>query len=472
MRRVWLLAVLAGCGDAPITVAPVVDQPVDDADATALPDLDSITLEIAHAGSDSDILTQSFSRGQPIAASDVPFGDDLVIHLTGVIGTSTVAYGRTCATAIEDVAPDPPPHLFFSRTVKFATTGIAPRARIGGTALGFLGSGIFVEGTAAGSPVLEAERFDPATGALADIGGVKPRTDAVAALIGTSPPRIVVVGGQLDGVGQTVVEALDGERRVDSTEDPHMARVGLTATSLVDGRVAVIGGGPPARDPTGAIELLTDEGTSIDVRELTATLAFPRTGHAATRIGDDVGAPVLVTGGVDASGTPVATAELFKPLSEDLADPATFHPTLLAPRTRHVATLMPDGSVLVIGGLDGTGAPVTSLELFSVDAGFSPVGDLPSDAGIVDFSATTLPDGRILLAGGRLTATGDAIATAYIVRLDPLDGSVDVVATDPLAVPRAGHQAVLLCDGTVLISGGTDSPVPAERYNPPPTDRR
>jgi hypothetical protein len=117
---------------------------------------------------------------------------------------------------------------------------------------------------------------------------------------------------------------------------------------------------------------------------------------------------------------------------------------MIVPRSEHTAMLMPDGSVLFIGGFDTLGNPVATLELFSVDGGFAMAGTLPDGAGLLDFTASTLPDG----------------------------GAVDVVATDRLAVARAGHQAVVLCDGSVLISGGTTVPLPAERYNPPPDGRR
>jgi hypothetical protein len=59
-----------------------------------------------------------------------------------------------------------------------------------------------------------------------------------------------------------------------------------------------------------------------------------------------------------------------------------------------------------------------------------------------------------------------------IARLDVVNGAVDVVQTDRLATPRANHVAVLLCDGTVWISGGSAAAPLAERYNPPPTGRR
>ncbi len=58
------------------------------------------------------------------------------------------------------------------------------------------------------------------------------------------------------------------------------------------------------------------------------------------------------------------------------------------------------------------------------------------------------------------------------MRIDPFGGSINLVNTDRLSMPRAGHQATLLCDGTVLLVGGTDEPSVAERYNPPSTGRR
>jgi hypothetical protein len=142
------------------------------------------------------------------------------------------------------------------------------------------------------------------------------------------------------------------------------------------------------------------------------------------------------------------------------------------PRSRHLARLMPDGSVLIIGGVDRLGAPVPTIERYTGDAGFEAVGDLLTGAGLIDATATTLPDGRILLVGGRATLGGPPVDVALIARLDVFDGSVDVVATDRLAIPRAGHHAVLLCDGTVLVTGGTADPAPAERYNPPSLGRR
>src|SRR6185503_1432693 len=134
---------------------------------------------------------------------------------------------------------------------------------------------------------------------------------------------------------------------------------------------------------------------------------------------------------------------LYKPLSEDFS--MTFSATMVVPRSRHTAVRMPDNSVLVIGGVDATGAGVDTLELFSLDGGFVQVGTLPVTAGLTGFTATTLPDGRVLLTGG--TRDGATpLSTAFIASLDPIDGSVDVVVTDALSIPRMNHQATLLCD--------------------------
>lgn len=473
-----LLLAAAACSDGAATIAPVIDLPVDDTDASASP-LDSILLTVAHAGSDTDLVSHTFPRGQSLELPGAPFGDDLVVHMSGFVGQSNVAYGRTCAISVAAGSAPPAPHLFFSREVKFASTGIAPLARIGGLGIAYLGTALLVGGSGAdGRSVSEVERFDPLTGELGVIGAVLARGRAVQALIGAAPPRVVVIGGVVIGGasgmdGAKFIEVVD-DRRIDRVDNTDMARVDLTATALTDGRVIVIGGNSPVpgSTPLGDIdEVAPLPDTTLAVRKLAASLATPRSGHTATRLGDDVGAPVLIAGGIDAIGHPVAAAELFKPLSAQLADPLLFKHDMQVPRHGHTATLMPDGSVLFIGGLDELGQAVSTLELFSVDAGFVAVGELPRGAGLVDFAATTLPDGRILLTGGRETPGGQAVNTAYIVRLN-FNQTVDVVSTDHLAVARAGHQAVALCDGTVLISGGTTVQLPAERYNPPPDGRR
>ncbi len=472
-RTLLPLCALVGCtGD--VVVRPVIEGPVNDPDATAFPTLDEIIITVAHDGSDRDLVSASFSRGEDVGIGGAPFGDDLVIHVSGFVGASNVAYGRTCPFHVAAAGAPPSPHLFFSRSVKFASLGVTPADRNHGQGVAYLGSALIVGGDAGGSAVSTVERYDPVTGALATVGSIDGRTGSVEALIGTSPPRIVVVGGQVGAVGAAFIELVDPTRETERFDDLRspMPRIGLTASSLTDGRVIVIGGNPPGGPPVGTTTELT-LGNGIEVRPLTkAVLVHPRTGHTATRLGDDLGAPVLIAGGTDASGMPVSIAELFKPLSEELASPTTFAPAMLIPRSHHQAVRMPDGSVLIIGGLDAANQPVTTLELFTLDAGFISVGDLPDTAGVIDFTATPLPDGRVLIVGGRSQPGGPPTTTAFIARLDPLDGSVDVVPTDRLAMPRANHQAAMLCDGTILITGGTAASAVAERYNPSPAGRR
>ena len=206
------------------------------------------------------------------------------------------------------------------------------------------------------------------------------------------------------------------------------------------------------------------------IRDLAATMAIPRRAATATRLSDDLGAPVLVAGGIDRDGALIAAAELWRPLRESFAQ--GFAPTMNIPRARHEAVRMPDGSVLFIGGIDAAGQPVRTMELFTIDGGFVEAGALPPGAGLLDATITVLPDGRVLVAGGKETPQGEPVLSAYIINLDPLDGSVDAVTTDRIGRARAGHAAARLCDGTIVVLGGTPTASPVERYEPPPVGRR
>lgn len=468
----WLvLALLAGCTDDGIIVQPIIDLPMD---GDAAPDLlDLITLTVGHAGSPRDLVAHTFARGETLSLPDVPFGDDLVFHMSGFVGTSLTAYGRTCAMQITASGTAVEPHLYFSRSSKFSSLPIEPKLRIKGIGAAYQGGALLVGGSDGAVANQDVELYDPLTAKLTQLGKVDERTDSVWALLGVAPTRVAVLGGVAQNVGAGTVEVIDG-RQINRFDFAEIGRVGLTATSLADGRIIAIGGSVPGSNRvSAAIDEIIDNNGTVEARKLQVELAHARSGHSVTRLGGDVGANLLVVGGVDNNNQPIADAELFRPASGTLADPATFVQKLRTPRSGHVAALMSDGSVLIIGGLDASGLPASQIERFTFDGNFAVVATLPPDAGVVDFQATTLPDGRILLTGGRLSPSAAPKQEAFIVRLDQSDGTVDVVQTDQLTVPRAGHQAVLLCDGTVLINGGTSAAgLGAERYNPPPDGRR
>lgn len=484
MKRLLLIALLAACTDPTPVFAPIVEFPTNET-ASAFP-LDSITVSVAHEGDPLDLVSATFSQGEAIEIPNVPYGDDLVLHMTGRVGTSEVAYGRTCAFGLRGDGRIPSPRLWFSRLVKFGGMELRPLARESGTALMYNdGSGLLFGGVNPNDPsdpIQQVERFDPNTGEYETLHELEPRIGSAIAPLGEVTDAHVVVVGGLDpatGQGAEFVEVLDAasttDRQYVNFFEPQMARVGLSATALSDGRVIVIGGRIPNGPPSNFAGEVSVSSGIVNVRPLRAQLASPRYGHTATRLSDNVGAGVLVIGGLDLDGKPLAVAELFKPLSEDFSP--TFNRSMVVPRYRHQAVPLPDGSVLILGGitLDASNnpVPVDTIELFTLDAGFVALADkLPPNAGLLDFSATVLPDGRVLLAGGRIADGGPPVSSAFIARLDPLDGTVDIVATDRLGQPRAGHQATLLCDGTVLVAGGTADQSTYERYNPPAVGRR
>lgn len=470
-RAALALVLAGGCTAEVMTIAPVIDTAIEDADADGFSGIDRIVILVAHAGAGEDVNVASgtFERGEPLEIEGVLFGDDLVIHIAGFDGDTQVAYGRSCAFKVDPDEVPVSPHVFFSRTQKFATTNLAVASRDGGGGISFLGSGLFLGGT-----LPEIERFDPSTGKLTLLDtALAERTGAVEALIGTSPPRVVLLGGAIGTSGANFLEIVEpnrSQRSVTNYPDGHLKRIEMTATSLTDGRVIAIGGRPPGEAPVATITQVTLIQGTPAVEDLPrAVLAHPRAGHTATRLGDEVGAQVLIVGGVDAAGDPVGIAELFKPADGALASPTTFAPTMIVPRSRHAAARMPDGSVLIIGGLDEAGVPVTRLERFSFDAGFTLAGAL--DSALLDATVTPLPNGRFLIAGGRSTVGGPPSNTAYIARLTDT-GALVVPDTDRLGVARAGHQAAALCDGTILITGGAGAGTTAERYNPPDVGRR
>jgi RHS repeat-associated protein len=118
----------------------------------------------------------------------------------------------------------------------------------------------------------------------------------------------------------------------------------------------------------------------------------------------------------------------------------------------HSSTILPDGRVLVFGGRDPRGEVLAGGELFDLATGRTdPLATtLPPRA---SHTATLVIDGRVVFAGG-LSATGDAMSTVEV-----WDSASDTVERFPqrLAVARYGHSASLLPNGVVLLEGGFDA---------------
>ena len=148
--------------------------------------------------------------------------------------------------------------------------------------------------------------------------------------------------------------------------------------------------------------------------------------------------------------------------SSKSAQSGTLQPVsaMVSARACQSATLLPDGQVLVAGGIDNNETPLTSAELYDPRSGtFSTTGSMA--AGRACHSATLLPSGKVLIAGGS-GRTPLSSAELY----DP--ATRKFTPTDDMAVAHQGHRATLLTNGKVLITGGAEGANGniAELYNP------
>jgi WD40 repeat protein len=108
----------------------------------------------------------------------------------------------------------------------------------------------------------------------------------------------------------------------------------------------------------------------------------------------------------------------------------------------HTATLLPNGKVLVAGGAGSD----TSAELYDLASGTWTTTGSPKNARIYH-TATLLPNGKVLVVGG---ADAGILATAELY--DPATGAWTL--TGPLNTARYIHRATLLANGKVLVTGG------------------
>jgi hypothetical protein len=186
----------------------------------------------------------------------------------------------------------------------------------------------------------------------------------------------------------------------------------------------------------------------------TSSMLETRSGHSATLLPDG---RVLIAGGMRRNQDFYKSAELY--------DPATgkFQLTgeMSQRRVGHIAVLLGSGKVLVAGGWVDQGG-TDSAELYDPATGkFTAIARMTTKRGRP--SATLLSDGDVLIAGGE-ERDNESLASAEIFHVKTLSFQ----PTGSMHEPRISHTATLLKDGRVLIAGGYAGSVVsgAELYDP------
>ena len=179
------------------------------------------------------------------------------------------------------------------------------------------------------------------------------------------------------------------------------------------------------------------------------SMTTPREMHTSTLLLDG---RVLLTGGYSQEffpSTGTNSAELYDPAS------GTFGATgdMGTARFGHSATRLPDGRVLIAGGWDANGYSLNSAEIYDPAAGkFTAASHMTVGRSL--HTATLLQNGKVLIAGGVNSQPGSGETLAAGELYDPGSGTFTRVGS--MSIGRSWHKAALLANGQVLIVPGSD----------------
>jgi len=182
----------------------------------------------------------------------------------------------------------------------------------------------------------------------------------------------------------------------------------------------------------------------------------PRSGHTATLLPNG---KVLIAGGMRRNQDFYKSAELYDPATSKFLPAGDMNERRVSP----IAVLLGSGKVLIAGGWVGHGC-TDSAELYDPATGRFTMLPSRMTARRGHARATLLENGDVLITGGADHDSPGGVASAEVFH--PATATFQAVGTMHFA--RVAHTATLLRDGRVLIVGGRGDNVnaTAEIYDP------
>lgn len=275
--------------------------------------------------------------------------------------------------------------------------------------------------------------------------------------IAVLPNGTVLVAGGNDGVGDSQTADIYNPATQSFTPTGNMLYpvTGARAVTLQDGRVLICGGQNDAALANAQIYDYTTGTFSYVQPNTPAPMNVARQNHTATLLANGT---VLIAGGQNATGA-LTAAEIFDPATNVFR--TTGVSSLVGARFSHSATLLPSGKVLMAGGATNASNKLTTAEIFDPATGVftSTTGSLGTARS--GHAAVLLSNGRVLLVSGGTTGLGNFTTTCELY----LPSSDTFTGTGAVATARSTAGAVRLANGNVLVTGGSTGQTTSEIYS-------
>jgi N-acetylneuraminic acid mutarotase len=326
------------------------------------------------------------------------------------------------------------------------------------------GTVVVAGGEGEGGATASTEVYNPTTKAWTISGPLHvPRAAHDAVLLKSG--EVLVAGGCTGTCLRTETDTAELYHEATGKWSPtgsmRLARFGFGMVLLLNGKVLAVGG-CTSQNVNGCITLTGAAEIYDPVTGKWTPTGSLRVGRSALTATLMPNGKVLVAGGINAAGDPIASAEVYNPATGSWASTGAMH----AARDEHTALLLPSGKILVAGGENIFGVSTASAELYSPSTGtWSATGNLHTSR--LEYPAVLLKNGNVLVSGGNnVTAdTTSVLSSAEIY--NPATGKW--TPTGSMNATRVGHSSTLLSSGLVLNAAGANAVfelLSAETYQP------